>query len=102
MTKKYLRAVLASVVVTACLDGGVALAQWVERPAPAGRSIGLPPERAAGEVPSFMADGLRRDADEGRNPRRLSPEERRQLRRDVQDAGRDVYSKPPHHSNPPR
>ena len=44
-----------------------------------------------------MADGARRDSDEGRNPRRLSPEERRQLRRDVQDAGRDVYSKPTHH-----
>ena len=98
MTKKYLRAALVGVVVAACLDGGVALAQWAgaERPAPLGRALGLQ-ERPAGEVPSFMADGARRDSDEGRNPRRLSPEERRQLRRDVQDAGRDVYSKPPHH-----
>lgn len=102
MTKKYLRVALVGVVVAACLDGGVALAQWVERPAPVGRSIGLPQERPAGEVPPFMADGLRRDVDEGRNPRRLSPEERRQLRRDVQDAGRDVYGKPPRHAHPER
>ncbi|MCK6387966.1 hypothetical protein [Zoogloea sp.] len=43
-----------------------------------------------------MADSPRRqDIDEARNPRRLSVEERRQLRRDVQDAGRDVYGNPP-------
>ena len=46
-----------------------------------------------GEVPSLMPDpapGFRR----GRNPAASVPEERRQLRRDVQDAGRDVYGKP--------
>jgi len=30
-------------------------------------------------------------ADQGARPQRLTPEERRQLRRDVQDAGRDLY-----------
>ena len=29
--------------------------------------------------------------DEEQRPQRLSPEERRQLRRDIQDAGREIY-----------
>lgn len=100
MTKKFHRAAVVGVVVTFWLACGAVLAQGPngER----GGGLGLrptfaPPDRLGGEMSSsFMTDAPRRqDVDEARNPRRLSPEERRQLRRDVQDAGRDVYGNPP-------
>ncbi|WP_442769751.1 hypothetical protein [Zoogloea ramigera] len=98
MTKKFHRAALVGVVVAAWLGSSVVLAQG-----PYGeRGVGGLPrsflrrDRAGGEMSSVIPDFPRRpDADEARNPRRLSPEERRQLRRDVQDAGRDVYGNPP-------
>ena len=93
MTKKFHRAAWVGVIVAAWLGYGIALAQGPqgERGGPGMRPIFLPPDRPGGEMSSFMADVPRRqDVDEARNPRRLSPEERRQLRRDVQDAGRDV------------
>ncbi|WP_298603567.1 hypothetical protein [uncultured Zoogloea sp.] len=98
MTKKFHRAALVGVVLTAWLGWGAALAQGPqgERPGLGVRPIVLPPDRPGGDMSSFMADSPRRqDIDEARNPRRLSVEERRQLRRDVQDAGRDVYGNPP-------
>lgn len=51
----------------------------------------LPPQR---ELPRRGADEPRRDrqrSDEAARPGRLSPEERQQLRRDIREAGRDVY-----------
>ena len=33
----------------------------------------------------------REDRREGQRPQRLSPDERRQLRRDIRDAGREIY-----------
>lgn len=58
------------------------------------RQQAMPQERLA---PAMAMEPLRRQEapDEARNPRRWSPEERRQLRRDVHDAGRDVYGQPP-------
>ena len=98
MTKKFHCAGLVGVVVAAWLGSSVVLAQgpYGERGGSGLRPSFLPPDRPGGEMSSLMPDFPRRpDADEARNPRRLSPEERRQLRRDVQDAGRDVYGNPP-------
>jgi len=56
-----------------------------------------PQERRVRELPNFAPDFLRNQVqDEGRvPPRRWSPEERQQWRRDVHDAGRDVYGGSP-------
>jgi hypothetical protein len=35
------------------------------------------------------------------SPGRMSPEERRQLRRDIHDAGRELYGRNPRHGAPP-
>jgi len=98
VTKKFHRAALVGVVVAAWLGCSVVLAQGAhgERGGSGLRPSFLPPDRPGGEMSSLMPDFPRRpDVDEARNPRRLSPEERRRLRRDVQDAGRDVYGNPP-------
>lgn len=51
-----------------------------------------PAERMAREMPAFVPEPVRRqEPDEFRSLRRWSPEERRQLRQDVHDAGRDIY-----------
>ena len=67
------------------------------RPAVFGHPQAASQERRARELPNFAPDFLRNQAqDEGRAPpRRWSPEERQQLRRDVHDAGRDVYGGSP-------
>lgn len=51
------------------------------------------PPRPQRERPHYPRRDDLRDgyADQGARPQRLTPEERRQLRRDVQDAGRDLY-----------
>ncbi|MDD3354891.1 hypothetical protein [Zoogloea sp.] len=49
--------------------------------------------RAVPAGPGESAD--RQEREEGRNARRWSPEERRQLRQDVHEAGRDVYGLQP-------
>ncbi|RTL33851.1 MAG: hypothetical protein EKK49_09480 [Rhodocyclaceae bacterium] len=74
------------------LATGAAAAQGNERLGPFLRQYAAPQDRQGREMPAFSAEPVRRqDVDENRNPRRWSPEERRQLRRDVHDAGRDVY-----------
>ena len=40
-----------------------------------------------GQRPDFQ----RKEGGEDQRPQRLSPEERRQLRRDIKDAGREIY-----------
>lgn len=40
---------------------------------------------------------FRRDDNPPPGPGRMSPEERRQLRRDIQDAGQDIYRREPPH-----
>lgn len=49
----------------------------------------MPVEQRSG--PALARDAETRDADLRERGPRLSPEERRQLRRDVHDAGRDLY-----------
>lgn len=75
------------------LVAGAASAQGNERLGPFLRQYAVPQDRQAREMPAFAAEPVRRqEADESRSsPRRWSPEERRQLRRDVHEAGRDVY-----------
>ena len=78
MTKKFHRAALVGVVVAAWLGSSVVLAQgpYGERGGSGLRPSFLPPDRPGGEMSSLMPDFPRRpDADEARNPRRLSPEE---------------------------
>lgn len=77
-----------------------ALAQGDERLAPFLRQYAVPQDRQVRDMQPFAAEPMRRqEVEENRNPRRWSPEERRQLRRDVHDAGRDVYGVHPRHSN---
>jgi len=64
------------------------------------RSYPPPHERPLREAPALAPEAPRRvDAEDGRNPRRWSSEERLQLRRDVHEAGRDVYGNPPRRSH---
>ncbi len=74
---------------------GVASAEGVERAGAWLRSYAGPYDRqgqirdAQGLVPDTQQ--RRPDVEDARNPRRWSSEERRQLRHDVHEAGRDVY-----------
>lgn len=74
-------------------DGGERGGAWLRAYATASER----PEREA--AASFLPEqSLRRpDAEDSRNLRRWSSEERQQLRRDVHDAGRDVYGAMPRH-----
>ncbi len=78
------------------LAASAAHAEGGERLGPFLRQYAAPQDRQAREMPAFAAEPLRRqEADDSRNPRRWSLEERRQLRRDVHEAGRDVYGSHP-------
>lgn len=50
-----------------------------------------PPHDFRREAPQRFQRSDRRGEDDAARPQRLSPEERRQLRRDVHDAGRELY-----------
>lgn len=75
--------------------GSAVSAEGVERAGAWLRSYAGPYDRqgqirdAQGLVPD--AQQRRPEAEDSRNPRRWSSEERRQLRHDVHEAGRDVY-----------
>lgn len=85
--------VRASLMVLALTAAAVAQAEPNVRLTPFLRQQAMPQERLA---PAMALEPMRRaEQDEARNQRRWSPEERRQLRRDVHDAGRDVYGMPP-------
>ena len=60
------------------------------RQAQQGREAGDGPQRMVPEE-QRPEQASPRDVSEARHNRRLSPEERRQLRRDVHEAGRDLY-----------
>lgn len=70
-----------------------------------GRHRFLPRPDAAPEGAPMMPGVAQPVRDAGEDPRglgRLSPEERRQLRRDIRSAGEDVYRRPPPmHGYPP-
>ena len=90
---------------TAPLIAGIMLAVIVAFPAHARKDDGDPrrrprTEERAGQDGRFMprefrADRLGGPAPQGEDPRakrrRLTPEERQELRRDIRDAGRDIY-----------
>lgn len=76
-----------------------AVAQGNERLGPFLRQYAAPQDRQVRDMQPFAAEIRRQEPDDSRNPRRWSPEERRQLRRDIHDAGRDVYGVRPRHSD---
>jgi len=55
----------------------------------AGRQFGHPSAADRPQQPNYQRGSPQRD--EGQRPQRLSPEERRQLRSDIRDAGREIY-----------
>lgn len=81
---------------------GMALATIVSAHAQAGRRH--PPPRQEGEMrlmPQPQAEPTQRDLprfEHYQQAVRMTPEERRQLRRDIHDAGRELYQREP----PPR
>jgi len=84
----------------ACLLAGSAAAQYPPPPPP-GDERAWP--RGGREFAPQDADAWR----EARRSRRemwqqMSPEERHQLRRDIRDAGRELYRRGPMHRNGPR
>ena len=83
------------VLLSSLFAGGSALADPGERLTPFLRQYAAPQDRPMRQMPAFAAEPMRRSEMDERNPRRWSPEERRQLRRDVHEAGRDVYGNPP-------
>lgn len=88
------RATWAAVTAALCLFVTGASAQGQQRFGPgrggadAPRRM-MPVEQRSG--PAAQRDAESRDGDLRERGPRLSPEERRQLRRDVHDAGRDLY-----------
>ncbi len=99
---KFLRGVCLAVglLLAGPLLATDALAQSNERLGPFLRQYAAPQDRQVREMPAFAAEPMRRqEADDSRSPRRWSPEERRQLRRDVHEAGRDVYGGHPRRSD---
>jgi hypothetical protein len=82
------RAFLASVASVVWLLAATASAQGPHRSQQGREGNGRGPQRmvAPDQRPMGSHDGLAPGGG------RLSPEERRQLRRDVQEAGRDIYS----------
>jgi hypothetical protein len=88
---------LISLLLGGCLlPGGSALAEEDHR-ALFVRPQAASAERRVREMPGYAPDFLRNQAqDESRaTPRHWSPEERQQLRRDIHEAGRDVYGSHP-------
>ncbi len=75
---------------TLCLLAANAAAQGMQRPGPGRHAQGEGLRRAMPADPD-SARSARRDAEPRGDNGRLSPEERRQLRRDVHQAGRDLY-----------
>lgn len=86
---------LGVVVLLSSLAAGGAVADQGERLAPFLRQHVAPQDRQVRQMPVFAAEPVHRNEMDERSPRRWSPEERRQLRRDVHEAGRDVYGYPP-------
>lgn len=64
------------------------------RERPAGAQRQMPPQRDEADARGNRNDG----AGDGPRRQQLSPEERQQLRRDIHEAGRDIY----HHDRPQR
>ncbi len=83
------------VALLSSLAAGNVVADQGERLTPFLRQYAAPQDRPMRQMPAFSAEPIRRGEIDERNPRRWSPEERRQLRRDVHEAGRDVYGNPP-------
>ena len=75
--------------------GSVASAEGVERAGAWLRSYAGPYDRQGQirDAQGLVPDGQQRrpESEDSRNPRRWSSEERRQLRHDIHEAGRDVY-----------
>lgn len=87
---------LMVVVLAGSAMGGTAWSQTVDRNGGWLRAIAGVNDRPIREPQALAADAPRHpESDESRNPRRWSPEERRQLRNDIHQAGRDVYGGTP-------
>ncbi len=56
-----------------------------------GRQEGFQGQRGNRPAEERRQNNLRDDGREARRAQRMSPEERQQLRRDIKDAGREVY-----------
>lgn len=82
------RAGWTGMAVTLLLLATSVAAQGPQRPGPGRGANGDGPRRM---MPVEQRDAGPRDGDLRERGPRLSPEERRQLRRDVHDAGRDLY-----------
>lgn len=55
------------------------------------RPSGFQRQQQANQARDVQQRDFRRNDGEMQRPQRLSPEERRQLRRDIKDAGREIY-----------
>ncbi|NTV09292.1 MAG: hypothetical protein HGA47_00770 [Zoogloea sp.] len=89
-----LRSCLLVIFAGCHLFVATASAQWMGDRSKEERSHDRHPRQF--EPPRFAPEPQRtNDAEEQRGGRRLSPEERRQLRRDIHDAGRDIYGERP-------
>lgn len=84
-------AVVAAVTATLPAHARPGHRQMPERRA--GEEQSVPPQRP--ETPRDMQRGEPQPP-----PGRMSPEERRQLRRDIDEAGRDLYRRNPPHPQP--
>lgn len=80
---------------TACAQADMGLRRMQEAQAERERAL-VPMTPLAPLAPERLQPATQRD--DFRPPGRLSVEERRQLRRDIDEAGRELYRRHPHHS----
>ncbi|MEI7429638.1 MAG: hypothetical protein WCL27_04215 [Betaproteobacteria bacterium] len=91
LTKKMISSGMASMLLLALLSAPVYANPF------GGRQVREGGRQGGGQFqPQNPRDGQRfnqqrNDGREADRPQRLSPDERRQLRRDIQDAGREIY-----------
>ena len=86
---------VGGVALLCLLPADSVVAEQVDRLAPYLRQYASPADRSIRQVPVMATEPMHRNEMDDRTVRRWSPEERRQLRRDVHEAGRDVYGSPP-------
>lgn len=90
---KCLNRISRVLLVAAFALPGAAFAQGMGfRPPPQDQRPQPPPQRGAEQPMPQRGMGAMGEGEQGRG--RMSPEERRQLRQDIQEAGKDIYRAP--------
>jgi hypothetical protein len=88
--KRFIAALAQMALLAALLGTGQVFAQGYGRPGFPGKGPGPGPQ----PMPAKQMDRERGGPPPGRPAERMSPEERRDLRRDIEQHGREIYPDP--------